>query len=84
MDIVAAVEGRAELFQCTQIRKGGLGATLGTGGGNIPCTVQVEMAKAEMAWRKTLAGRSLANLIEEIEKDAPAVLTTTRKWIEGI
>lgn len=83
MDIVAAVEGRADMFQCTQIRKGGVGATFGTTGTNIPCTVQNEMAKAELAWRKALASRTLADILDEVAKDAPTVLPVTRKWLEN-
>lgn len=84
MDIVAAVEGRAELFQCTEIRKEGLGAALGRSGGRLPCIVQIEMKRAELVWRKALAARTLEDLIKGLDEDTPAVLAVTRRWIETV
>lgn len=83
MDIVAAVEGRADLFQCTGIRNNGLGAELGMTSSQLPCIVQIEMTKAEMTMRKVLASRTIAHLAESLDRGAPAVLSVTRKWISA-
>jgi Rrf2 family protein len=84
MDIVAAVEGRAELFQCVEIRKSGVIAESGLSNMNLPCIVQVEMAKAEMVWRKALAAQTIEDLAKRLEKGAPHVVDVTRKWIAAI
>ncbi|MFI1223577.1 MULTISPECIES: RrF2 family transcriptional regulator [unclassified Streptomyces] len=81
MDIVAAVEGRAELFQCAEIRKSGVIADSGLSNMNLPCIVQIEMSKAEMAWRKTLAAQTIEDLAKRLENGAPHVVDVTRKWI---
>ena len=83
MDIVVAVEGRGDLFQCTEIRKGGVLALSAPGTGNLPCIVQIEMNKAEMAWRKTLASQTLESLAKSLERGAPHVVNSTRQWIQA-
>ncbi|WP_049717827.1 RrF2 family transcriptional regulator [Streptomyces caatingaensis] len=84
MDVVVAVEGPADLFQCTAIRKNGVVAAAAPGSGDLPCIVQLEMKKAEMAWRKALASQTLENLAERLEQGAPQVVTMTREWIRAI
>lgn len=84
MDIVAAVEGRADLFQCAEIRKSGVIAESGLSNVNLPCIVQIEMTKAEMAWRKALAAQTLDGLARRLEKGAPRVVDLTRQWISAI
>ncbi|MFE2111109.1 RrF2 family transcriptional regulator [Kitasatospora sp. NPDC059463] len=84
MDIVVAVEGPADLFQCTGIRDNGVGAQLGMTSGRLPCIVQIEMSKAEMAMRKALAARTIAHLIESLDSGAPKVLGVTREWLQAL
>ncbi len=63
MDVVAALEGPLEPFVCTEIRQQGYG---GRGGGREfarPCGVATAMRRAELAWRRELAGQTVADLM---------------------
>ncbi|MEO3872063.1 Rrf2 family transcriptional regulator [Nonomuraea sp. B12E4] len=62
MDVVTAVEGPAEAFQCAEIRQRGTGAEGATFRG--PCGISVAMRRAELAWRRELAGQTIADLMD--------------------
>jgi Rrf2 family protein len=66
MDVVTALEGPAEAFRCEEIRQRGAGAEGGRFG--RPCGISVAMRRAELAWRRELAGQTIADLMA----DAPA------------
>jgi DNA-binding IscR family transcriptional regulator len=62
-EVVEAVEGRGTLFHCTEIRQRGpvplTGAACRT-----PCSISQVMHRAELAWRRELAGTTIADLVE--------------------
>ncbi|GLF92636.1 RrF2 family transcriptional regulator [Streptomyces yaizuensis] len=64
MDVVTAIEGTDDAFRCTEIRQRGEG-----GGGALarefqrPCGVATAMRRAELAWRRELAGQTVADLM---------------------
>nr|SBO90679.1 Predicted transcriptional regulator of 4-carboxymuconolactone decarboxylase, Rrf2 family [Nonomuraea gerenzanensis] len=62
MDVVTALEGPAEAFRCVEIRQRGVGAE----GGQFrrPCGISMAMRQAELAWRRQLARRTIADLME--------------------
>jgi hypothetical protein len=41
------------------------------------------MRRAELAWRRELAGQTLASLTETVERDAPGVPERTRRWFSS-
>jgi Rrf2 family protein len=61
MDIVAALEGSAGPFQCTEIRQRGAGGEGAEFTGD--CGIKIAMSRAELAWRRELAAQSIADLM---------------------
>jgi Rrf2 family protein len=70
LDVVAALEGDDDAFQCTEIRQQGPCA-------GPPerytkaCGIAVAMAAAEAAWRSVLRGRTIADLVAGVVADSP-------------
>lgn len=65
MDVVTAIEGGTNPFQCTEIRQRGAGQLGAPAEFAHPCGISKAMRKAELAWRRELAGQTLADLIAE-------------------
>jgi hypothetical protein len=61
MDVVTAIEGGTNPFQCTEIRQRGAGQTGAPAEFAHPCGISMAMRKAELAWRLELANQTLAN-----------------------
>lgn len=75
MDVVAAVEGPEDAFQCAEIRQRGLS---GEGAGREfarPCGVATAMRRAELAWRRELSAQTIADLMASA---SPASARRTR------
>jgi Rrf2 family protein len=68
LDVVTAIEGPEGHFRCTEIRQRGPGATAKPKEFALPCGIAVAMGRAEAAWRRELAGQTIADLA----KAAPA------------
>jgi Rrf2 family protein len=79
MDVVTAVDGPEPAFQCTEIRKQGMGATAPKGTFRKPCAVTTAMRRAELAWRQSLAAQTIADVRAEAELHAPAVAGVARR-----
>jgi Rrf2 family protein len=83
LDVVLAVEGREPAFRCTEIRRNGpFGAT--------PeqctelCSIASLMARAERAWRSTLAEVSIADLADYVAGITPdEQAEAVRAWLSG-
>jgi Rrf2 family protein len=73
-EVVEAVEGKGQLFSCTEIRQRGpvplTGAACRT-----PCGISRLMARADRAWRTELANTSIADLVETSGVGAPQRLS---------
>ncbi|MGJ0184301.1 RrF2 family transcriptional regulator [Corynebacterium glyciniphilum] len=80
MDVVAAIEGNTNPFQCTEVRQRGAGELAGAGEFARPCGISVAMRKAELAWRRELARQSVADLMSGTPTAAPA---RVRRFLEG-
>ncbi|HEY3870738.1 MAG TPA: Rrf2 family transcriptional regulator [Actinocrinis sp.] len=82
MDVVAAIEGPDEAFTCTEIRRRGAGAQTPPSAAAMrkPCGISAAMRAAEMAWRRSLAGTTLAALKAGAERDSPRVGERMRGW----
>ena len=70
LDVVVALEGPEEAFQCTRI--------LRHGPGGDPerdyrehCAVSLSMRRAELAWRRELSDRSIADIAGDVERTNP-------------
>jgi Rrf2 family protein len=64
MDVVTAVEGREAPFRCTEIRQQGASGTESSAHEFAhPCGIATAMRRAELAWRRELAGQTIADLM---------------------
>ncbi|MEV4255736.1 Rrf2 family transcriptional regulator [Spirillospora sp. NPDC049652] len=82
MDVVAAIEGPDEAFQCTEIRRQGMGAGQPASAFDVPCTVRTAMRHAEFAWRRALAEQTLADIRARTERVQPNLGERVRNWYE--
>ena len=82
MDVVTAIEGPDEAFQCTEIRRRGIGAYVPDRNYERPCAVNAAMRRAELAWRKALAAQTLADIKAEAEGGAPNLGEQVRAWYQ--
>ncbi|WP_248958084.1 RrF2 family transcriptional regulator [Sphaerisporangium perillae] len=80
MDVVTAIEGPDEAFQCTEIRQRGAGVESPARGFRVPCAVTTAMRKAEMAWRRALAAQTLADVRAAADRHAPQAGESLRRW----
>jgi len=77
MDVVTAIEGAEPAFRCTEIRQRGAGADRPDHEFQRQCVVTTAMRKAELAWRRELAGQTVADLVAS----APSCAAErTRSW----
>ncbi|GAA1250873.1 Rrf2 family transcriptional regulator [Prauserella halophila] len=82
MDVVVAIDGDEPAFRCTEIRQRG-----GSGGGDTdayrkPCAIDAAMRKAELAWRRELAGQTVADVMATVEHANPGVPDKVRRWFD--
>ncbi|WP_395103676.1 RrF2 family transcriptional regulator [Actinomadura sp. SCN-SB] len=80
MDVVTAIEGPDEAFQCTEIRRRGMGAGSSGPETEIPCAVSIAMHRAELAWRRALAAQTLADVRKQAERVSPRLGERIRAW----
>ncbi|RZB14168.1 Rrf2 family transcriptional regulator, partial [Streptomyces sp. F001] len=67
LDVVEAIEGGTQLFQCTEIsRCGKIGELSPSSAG--ACAVNAAMRRAEQAWHQALAAQSLADIRAELDR----------------
>ncbi|WP_125775032.1 RrF2 family transcriptional regulator [Antribacter gilvus] len=71
MDVVTAVEGGAEAFACTEIRKQGMNAERPASDFRGPCGIAHAMRQAELAWRRHLASVTIAALADATPSSVP-------------
>ncbi|MGV9323691.1 RrF2 family transcriptional regulator [Streptosporangium sandarakinum] len=82
LDVVVAIEGSEEAFRCTEILR-----DAPDGEAEIDyrstCVISQVMRKAELAWRKELAGQTLADVKATVESRFPAVPGQTRHGLRN-
>ncbi|WP_348637911.1 Rrf2 family transcriptional regulator [Actinomadura madurae] len=83
LDVVTAIEGPDEAFRCEEILRQGPGEHEGIDY-RRRCFVSQAMRRAEMAWRKELAGQTLADLRGTVERHRPATPGETRAWLANL
>ncbi|KAB8186154.1 MULTISPECIES: RrF2 family transcriptional regulator [Microbispora] len=81
LQIVEAVDGASSPYECREIRQQGRGALPPEDCRRI-CVIAEKMAEAHRAWRSSLTGVTLADILAELPAWAPARtrsrLSTTR------
>jgi Rrf2 family protein len=70
LDIVVAIEGPDEAFRCEELLKRGPGADQSVDYRQA-CLVAQAMRRADLAWRRELAGQTLAGLKADVERAYP-------------
>lgn len=78
LDVVTAIEGSQPAFRCTEIRAQGPSASWGTA--QARCTIDAAMGKAELAWRRTLAEQTIADILATFERRYPAMPRRIGTW----
>ncbi|MDI5982270.1 RrF2 family transcriptional regulator [Amycolatopsis magusensis] len=71
LQIVEAIDGTSAPYECREIRQQGRGA-LPAEDCRDTCILAVKMAEAHQAWRESLAGVTLADILAGIPATAPA------------
>jgi Rrf2 family protein len=79
LDIVEAVEGTARPFLCQEIRQRGTGA-IRPEDCTVPCAVSDVMDAADDAWRASLRGVTIADLVRRMR---PAVRKRNEALLRG-
>jgi Rrf2 family protein len=79
LQIVEAVDGASPPYECREIRQQGQGA-LPAEDCRRTCILAEKMAEAHDAWRRSLAGVSLADVLATLPASAPA---RTRSRLPG-
>jgi Rrf2 family protein len=80
LQIVEAVDGASSPYECREIRQRGRGA-LPAEECRSTCVLAVKMAEAHQAWRDSLAGVTVAGVIDTLPPSAPQ---RTRSRLAGI
>ncbi|MGY3334122.1 Rrf2 family protein [Streptomyces filamentosus] len=83
LDVVDAIEGGQEAFRCQEILRKGPGGRADVDYRKV-CVVSQSMRRAEAAWRRELAGQTLAALKEQVESRQPRTPEMTRRRIANL
>ena len=86
LDIVLAIEGDDPAFTCTEIRRNGPQAKPPVDYERLgPCGIATAMWRAEDAWRRELAGVSIADLTQTLLHTVPSEqLTAGAVWVQDV
>ncbi|WP_246006771.1 RrF2 family transcriptional regulator [Actinomadura pelletieri] len=77
LDVVTAIEGAEPAFRCEEILRRVPGDHEGVDYRKA-CAISQSMRRAEMAWRRELAGQTIADLQRTVENRHPTVPGDTR------
>ncbi len=81
-DVTAAVEGTAPAFRCAEIRQRGPAAVDDPAAYAAPCVIAAAFARAEDAWWASLAGVTVADLVEGlVDTGDPRQLEAGAAWL---
>lgn len=79
LDVVTAIEGPGEAFRCEEILRKGPGGREDADYRKA-CVVSQAMRRAELTWRKELAGQTLADIKATVEHRHPRAPASARDW----
>ncbi|MET0187411.1 MAG: Rrf2 family transcriptional regulator [Pseudonocardia sediminis] len=77
LDVVVAIEGPEDAFRCTQILRNGPGGDEDVDY-RSSCAISLSMRSAELAWRRELAGRTIADVGRDVVAHTPAAADRVR------
>lgn len=80
LDVVEAIEGRADAFRCTELRSRGPRPAPAPSL-RIPCEIASVMAGADAAWRASLAATTVADVADQVAAGHPDVPTGVAVWL---
>ena len=84
LDVIEAIDGTASAFVCTEIRRRGP-ASQPAAAYRLPCAIHAVMDEADAAWRASLAGVTVASVLETVMQHAsPAGLRAGTRWMEEV
>lgn len=83
LDVVVAIEGADEAFRCTQILRHGPGGRADVDY-RESCLVSRAMRRAELAWRRELAARTIADLRADVLREYPDAPADTRARLAAL
>ena len=80
LDVVVAIEGGEDAFRCAQILAdspwGGAGVDY-----RATCAISQTMRRAELAWRRELAGQTIADVAATVERRNPDTGARVAAWL---
>ena len=82
LDVVTAIEGAEDAFRCQEIRQNGAMASVPRAEFRQECVIAAAMRRADVAWRRELAGQTLADIQSTIDRDAPLARERMHAWHE--
>lgn len=82
LDVVVAIDGPDDPFRCTEILHR---SPFGDPAANYRdlCVISQHMRAADLAWRRELAARTLADIRTAVETTYPGADSNTRRWLTG-
>jgi Rrf2 family protein len=80
LDVVTAIEGPDDIFQCTEIRRRGAGCKADASEFARPCGIAAAMRRAEAAWRRELKAQTIADLDRTVPQRR---VERVRQWHEA-
>lgn len=80
LEVVTAIEGPEEAFRCAQILRATPGADQDVDYRRT-CAISQAMRRAELAWRRELAERTLGELRDTVERGHPGTGDRVRDWL---
>ena len=80
MDVLTAIEGPEEAFQCAEIRQNGVWSGYPESAFRAPCAIDTAMRAAELEWRRALAAKNLASIQADAELQAPHMRRQVQDW----
>ncbi|MDQ1374324.1 MAG: hypothetical protein QOJ09_1662 [Actinomycetota bacterium] len=84
LDVVTAVEGTEPAFRCSEIRQRGPGG-LPAAAYKVPCGIARAMWRAEDAWRESLRGTTIADLLAGLARDVdPRGAVKAATWMQEV
>ena len=81
LDVVEAIDGPGQAFNCTEIRqRGPLAAPAESC--TAPCPIARAMTGADAAWREALRAVSIADLVQDVgSASGPSALVRVSAWL---
>jgi Rrf2 family protein len=80
LDVVTAIDGSEGAFRCQEIRQRGIGSSATASAFRKRCAIAAAMRRADVAWRRALAGQTLADVRDAAERDTPGAADRVRRW----